>query len=143
MRGDLDETLARLARREEALRRRATDRNDTAAPRGAGRLDGDNGGPARHDPRHAEADASGDVPGWGPVEEVAEAVRQVVGAHPGLAVTVQVEHAGQTYPLRVSWDGPAVTVGPVPPAARSRWNLRRSGRCPAGRCPPGLRVSTG
>ena len=32
---------------------------------------------------------------------MAEAVRQVVGAHPGLAVTVQVEHAGRTYPMRV------------------------------------------
>ena len=30
---------------------------------------------------------------------------------------MQVEHAGQTYPMRVSWDGPDVTVGPVPPPA--------------------------
>ncbi|MBM0276812.1 hypothetical protein [Micromonospora tarensis] len=116
MRGDLDETLARLTRREEALRRRAADR-DTAAPPGPPRLGGDAriAGPGRHDPRHAEVDASADVAGWGPVEEVAEVVRQVVGAHPGLAVTVQVEHAGRTYPMRVAWDGSAVTVGPVPP----------------------------
>ncbi|MET8120217.1 hypothetical protein [Micromonospora sp. NPDC005291] len=120
MRGDLDETLARLARREEALRRRANDRDDTAPlplEPGLSRGDARNAGPGRHDARHAGADAPGDVAGWGPVEEVAEAVRQAVGAYPGLAVTVQVEHEGRTYPLRVSWDGPDVTVGPVPPAA--------------------------
>ncbi|MFG2048620.1 hypothetical protein ACGFIW_14470 [Micromonospora sp. NPDC048935] len=118
MRGDLDETLARLARREEALRRRANDRDDTAPPSGLpgpGGGDTPNAGPARHDARHAGADSPGDVAGWGPVEEVAEAVRQVVGTYPGLVVTVQVQHEGRTYPLRVSWDGPDVTVGPVPP----------------------------
>ncbi|MDG4761684.1 hypothetical protein [Micromonospora sp. WMMD710] len=122
MRGDLDETLARLARREEALRRRTNDRDDSTPPPGPV------GGPAHHasgptDPRgtrpgrHAGRDTPDDPPGWGPVEEVAEAVRQVVDAHPGLAVTVRVEHAGRTYPLRVSWDGPRATVGPEPPAA--------------------------
>ncbi|MGW5556404.1 hypothetical protein ACWER9_04150 [Micromonospora sp. NPDC003944] len=110
MRGDLDETLARLARREEASRRRATDRDDTALSSPPGLVSGTrNARPGRH----AGVEAPGD--GWGPVEEVAEAVRQVVGAYPGLAVTVQVEHAGRTYPMRVSWNGPAVTVGPVPP----------------------------
>ncbi|MET8281198.1 hypothetical protein [Micromonospora sp. NPDC005174] len=118
MRGDLDETLARLARREEALRRRANDRDDIAPPPDptaapdvtvAGRTAGS--------ARHAERVDPGDTAGWGPVEEVAEAVRQVVGAHPGLAVTVRVEHDGRTYPLRVSWDGPDVTVGPEPAAA--------------------------
>ncbi|MEV4659104.1 hypothetical protein [Micromonospora sp. NPDC049301] len=122
MRGDLDETLARLARREEALRRRANDRDETAplpgpagepAQPGDGRTDARNAGPGRH----AGWDTPAEVAGWGPVEEVAEAVRQVVGAHPGLAVTVRVEHAGRTYPLRVSWDGPQVTVGPEPSAA--------------------------
>ncbi|MEU4530923.1 hypothetical protein AB0F49_22105 [Micromonospora ureilytica] len=117
MRGDLDETLARLARREEASRRRATDRDDTTAPSSPPGLGSEtrNTRSGRHDPRHAGVEAPGDVAGWGPVEEVAEAVRQVVGAYPGLAVTVQVEHAGRTYPMRVSWDGPSVTVGPVPP----------------------------
>ncbi|MEV4498921.1 hypothetical protein AB0J84_24905 [Micromonospora arborensis] len=120
MRGDLDETLARLARREEALRRRADDRNDTGSPPGPpglGGSDARNAGPGRYGARHAGVPAPGDVPGWGPVEEVAEAVRQVVGAYPGLAVTVHVEHAGRTYPLRVSWNGPDVTVGPAAPAA--------------------------
>ncbi|MGC4748773.1 hypothetical protein ACLQ28_24425 [Micromonospora sp. DT201] len=119
MRGDLDETLARLARREEALRRRANDRDDSApppGPPGLGLSDTRNARPGRHDARHAEVDTSGDVAGWGPVEEVAEAVRQVVGAYPGLAVTVHVEHAGRTYPLRVSWNGPDVTVRPAPSA---------------------------
>ncbi|MET8461455.1 hypothetical protein [Micromonospora zamorensis] len=120
MRGDLDETLARLARREEALRRRVNDRADTTPPSGQPELargDERDAVPGGHGPRHAGADPSVDMAGWGPVEEVAEAVRQIVGAHPGLAVTVHVEHAGRTYPLRVSWDGPDVTVGPVPPAA--------------------------
>ncbi|MFG1881302.1 hypothetical protein [Micromonospora sp. NPDC049102] len=117
MRGDLDETLARLARREEALRRRANDRDDIAPPPDptaapdvtvAGRTAGS--------ARHAERVDPGDTARWGPVEEVAEAVRQVVGVHPGLAVTVRVEHDGRTYPLRVSWDGPDVTVGPEPAA---------------------------
>ncbi|GGO12147.1 hypothetical protein [Micromonospora parathelypteridis] len=119
MRGDLDETLARLARREEALRRRADDRDDTAAPPGPPGLGGNdarNAGPGRYGARHAGVPGPGDVAGWGPVEEVAEAVRQVVGAHPGLAVTVHVEHAGRTYPLRVSWNGPDVTIGLAPPA---------------------------
>ncbi|MEU1749438.1 hypothetical protein [Micromonospora arida] len=113
MRGDLDETLARLARREEASRRRAADRDDTTAPSSPPGLGGDtrNARPGRH----AGVEAPSEVAGWGPVEEVAEAIRQVVGAHPGLAVTVQVEHAGRTYPMQVSWNGPTVTVGPVPP----------------------------
>ncbi|MBQ0988991.1 hypothetical protein PSH03_000798 [Micromonospora sp. PSH03] len=113
MRGDLDETLARLARRVEASRRRAADRDDTTAPSSPPGLGGDTRN-ARSG-RHAGVETASEVAGWGPVEEVAEAVRQVVGAYPGLAVTVQVEHAGRTYPMRVSWDGPAVTVGPVPP----------------------------
>ncbi|MGW2622632.1 hypothetical protein [Micromonospora taraxaci] len=117
MRGDLDETLARLARREEAQRRRVNDQDDTTPPSGQPVLGRGNARPGRHDPRHAGADPSGDTAGWGPVEEVAEAVRQVVGAHPGLAVTVHVEHDGRTYPLRVSWDGSDVTVGPVPATA--------------------------
>ncbi|MET8088893.1 hypothetical protein [Micromonospora sp. NPDC005220] len=113
MRGDLDETLARLARREEASRRRAADRDDTTAPSSPPGL----GGATRNarTGRHAGVETPSEVAGWGPVEEVAEAVRQVVGAYPGLAVTVQVEHAGRAYPMRVSWDGPTVTVGPVPP----------------------------
>ncbi|PWU53931.1 hypothetical protein DLE60_30000 [Micromonospora globispora] len=87
MRGDLDETLARLARREEAMRRRATGPGDEA------------GG---EEPRPDDRDA---------VEEVAEAVRRVVAAYPGMAVTLRVEHGGQAYPLRVSWTGRDVTVG--------------------------------
>ncbi|MCG5448361.1 hypothetical protein [Micromonospora hortensis] len=113
MRGDLDETLARLARRVEASRRRAADRDDTTAPSSPPGLGGDTRN-ARSG-RHAGVETPSEVAGWGPVEEVAEAVRQVVGAYPGLAVTVQVEHAGRTYAMRVSWDGPAVTVGPVAP----------------------------
>ncbi|WP_433283590.1 hypothetical protein [Micromonospora sp. CA-244673] len=116
MRGDLDETLARLARRDEALRRRAPlpgepaeeaardGSADERAGHGAYRLRGGDR-PERRDP----------------VEEVAEAVRRVVAEHPGLAVVVRVELGGQAYPLRVAWSGPEVTVGaaaaPAPPPA--------------------------
>jgi hypothetical protein len=113
VRGDLDETLARLARREEALRRRADDRDDSLPPPGPTAAPTRNAGQARHAEPHDPADTAG----WGPVEEVTEAVRQVVGVHPGLVVTVRIEHDGRTYPLRVSWDGPDVTVGPEPPTA--------------------------
>ncbi|GAB3951770.1 hypothetical protein [Micromonospora vulcania] len=126
MRGDLDETLARLARREEARRRRTTDRDDTAplpapadqtARPGTGRTDTRNVGPARHDPRHAGRETPGEMAGWGPVEAVAEAVREVVSAHPELAVTVRAEYDGRTYPLRIFWDGTDVRIGPEPPPA--------------------------
>ncbi|RLQ06334.1 hypothetical protein EAD96_08420, partial [Micromonospora sp. BL1] len=59
-----------------------------------------------------------------PVEEVAEAVRRVVAEHPGLAVTLRVELGEQAYPLRVSWSGTAVTVGPAaPPAPPPAWPM--------------------
>ncbi|WKU02702.1 hypothetical protein [Micromonospora sp. HUAS LYJ1] len=94
MRGGLDETLARLARREEARRRRSAD---------------------------PETDDGGD-----PVEEVAEAVRRVVAARPGLTVVLRVEYAGRTYPLRIEQAQPAARnerpevgtrAGVDPPAA--------------------------
>ncbi|MET7966773.1 hypothetical protein [Micromonospora sp. NPDC005305] len=119
MRGDLDETLARLARREEAQRRRGPlpgepdedagrDRPaDARAGHGAYRLRGGDR-PERRDP----------------VEEVAEAVRRVVAEHPGLAVVVRVELGGQAYPLRVAWSGPEVTVGAAPaPAPPPAWPM--------------------
>ncbi|PZF93341.1 hypothetical protein [Micromonospora deserti] len=88
MRGGLDETLARLARREEALRRRVTEPTDPAP----GRRRANEGG-------------------WrDPVKEVVEAVGRVVAAHPGTAVALRVEHDGQAYPLRVAWSGGSVTV---------------------------------
>ncbi|MFE9954814.1 hypothetical protein [Micromonospora sp. NPDC005299] len=116
MRGDLDETLARLARREEALRRRAPlpGEHDEEAER-----DGPVDGRAGHGAYRLRG---GDRPQRrDPVEEVAEAVRRVVAEHPGLAVVVRVELGGQAYPLRVAWSGPEVTVGgapaPTPPPA--------------------------
>ncbi|MEH1165653.1 hypothetical protein V6V47_09720 [Micromonospora sp. CPCC 205539] len=135
MRGDLDESLARLARREEALRRR-DDTVELARP-DVGHAEPRNAGPGRHDARHAGRDTPDDLAGLGPVEEVAEAVRQVVAGHPGLAVTVRVEHAGRTYPLRICWDGTDVTVGPEPAAtpveAPPTWPL--SGRTVPGWAP--------
>ncbi|MFE9654170.1 hypothetical protein [Micromonospora sp. NPDC006431] len=107
MRGDLDETLARLARREEALRRRGTgdeaDRDEVSPA--VARRDGHGAYRLRGGTRPEQVD---------PVEEVAEAVRQVVAEHPGLAVTLRVEHGGRAYPLRIAWTGREVTVGPVP-----------------------------
>ncbi|WFE37114.1 hypothetical protein [Micromonospora sp. WMMD998] len=150
MRGDLDETLARLARREEAQRRRAPlpGEPDEGADRGLTLTGSDLSGSHVGGPDLAGPDVSGpDLIGPGvagpdpvgpvdpraghgayrlrggetpppprrdPVEEVAEALRRVVADHPGLAVTVRVERGNQAYPLRVSWAGPTVTVGPVP-----------------------------
>lgn len=154
MRGGLDETLARLARREEARRRRSADQGAEAddgvstlafeatggvttepaypgpaptgpthpaaahpgaahpgpAPTGPAQT-----GPAQTGPGHPGATPAELVrtgPGWtgaggtaagrsDPVEEVAEAVRRVVAAHPGLTVALRVEYAGRTYPMRV------------------------------------------
>ncbi|NES16741.1 MULTISPECIES: hypothetical protein [Micromonospora] len=121
MRGDLDETLARLARRDEALRRRATvpgeepEHEDDAEPATSVGRDGHGAYRLRGGTRPELRD---------PVEEIAEAVRRVVAEHPGLAVTLRVEHGGHTYPLRVSWSGPAVTVGPAPaPAPPPAWPM--------------------
>ncbi|WP_089157529.1 hypothetical protein [Micromonospora sp. NBS 11-29] len=117
MRGDLDETLARLARREEALRRRAPLPADIE--RGT-----PDGGPAPEPTRDRAGHGAYRLRGGGtpprrdPVEEVAEAVRRVVAEHPGLAVALRVELGEHAYPLRISWAGPEVTVGPpVPPPA--------------------------
>ncbi|MGR6322440.1 hypothetical protein Q2K19_13410 [Micromonospora soli] len=115
MRGDLDETLARLARREEALRHRGPvpgEESEDTEPvtregHGAYRLRG-GPGPERRNP----------------IEDVAEAMRRVVAEHPGLAVTLRVEQGGQAYPLRISWSGPEVTVTPVPaPAPPPAWPM--------------------
>ncbi|WP_405091432.1 hypothetical protein OG767_29820 [Micromonospora sp. NBC_01392] len=151
MRGDLDETLARLARREEAQRRRVplpgepVEHADTGTPA----EHADTGTPAEHadagrPAKHAEPGAPAGVepvedraghgayrlrgghasPRRDPVEEVAEAVRRVVAAHRGLAVTLRVELGDQAYPMRVSWAGPEVTVGPAStPAPPPTWPM--------------------
>ncbi|MEU5831890.1 hypothetical protein [Micromonospora tulbaghiae] len=126
MRGDLDETLARMARREEALRRRAPMPGEPAGatgpdvPEEAADEPGDGrAGHGAYRLRGGEAPVRRD-----PVEEVAEAVRRVVAEHPGLAVTLRVELGEQAYPLRVSWSGTAVTVGPAaPPAPPPAWPM--------------------
>ncbi|MFI9641639.1 hypothetical protein ACIG87_16505 [Micromonospora sp. NPDC051925] len=139
MRGGLDETLARLARREEARRRRsaeqgaevddgtstlafeATGRGTTeptppgpaligpaligparpgAAPTGPGHPGAAPEGPARNGSGWTGPVASA-AGGSDPVEEVAEAVRRVVAARPGLSVVLRIEYDGRTYPLRV------------------------------------------
>ncbi|MFC0503780.1 hypothetical protein [Micromonospora costi] len=132
MRGGLDETLARMARREEALRRAAgpaeqadrepgaqTDREPDAQggrePDAQGRREPDAQGgrePGAQGGREPGAHRlDGDrATAEDPVEAVVEAVRRVVAEHPGLAVTVRVEQGGQAYPLRVAWSGDEVTV---------------------------------
>lgn len=113
MRGGLDETLARMARREEALRRRAEPPEPVTPVRPAE--------PAGREPgAHRREEATAGVrPGGDPLQEIADAVRRVVAGHPGLAVTVRVEWDGQAYPMRVAWTGGEVTVteepGPPPP----------------------------
>ncbi|MEV4491548.1 hypothetical protein AB0K04_15685 [Micromonospora coxensis] len=106
MRGGLDEALARMARREEALRRRAGDPGDEARDASA----------VAAEPTGREGPAGRPGEGRDPVREVAEAVRRVVDAHPGLAVTLRVEHEGRTYPLRIDWTESGATVGPDAPA---------------------------
>ncbi|MEV5763164.1 hypothetical protein AB0L34_01090 [Micromonospora sp. NPDC052213] len=154
MRGGLDETLARLARREEALRRRAADQGgaadgEAAAPPAA--PDGVARARARVRTSHSEplADGRGEArnagPGWGdarrageprdPVAEVADAVRRVVVGHPGMAVTIRIEHGRKAYPLRIAWTGTGVTVGAEkpavpPPAAGPAASGPASGRTP-------------
>ncbi|MEU2665667.1 hypothetical protein ACLQ20_07230 [Micromonospora sp. DT46] len=130
MRGGLDETLARMARREEALRRRAAE----AEPAGG---EADGAPEARGGSEPGRADVRGEGrnagPGWvdarrgaehrDPVVEVAEAVRRVVAGHPGTAVSIRVEHDGQAYPLRVAWTDAGVTVDAEAPAPPPAWPM--------------------
>ncbi|MBO4206550.1 hypothetical protein [Micromonospora echinofusca] len=103
MRGELDEALARMARREELLRRRS-------AP-----VEGRSTAP----------------PGGEPLAEVTEAVRRVVAAHPGLSVDLEVDHDGTARQLRIAWSGETVTVtssgaeatGTVPDSPPPAWPL--------------------
>ncbi|MFF5173964.1 hypothetical protein ACFY3U_15140 [Micromonospora sp. NPDC000089] len=113
MRGGLDESLARLARREEALRRRAAEPGDE--PRRDTQATGRPDGPVRRPPSTAPPTDRREAGDRDPVAEVAEAVRQVVAAHPGLTVIVRVEHGGRTHPLRIARDGEQVAVGPDNP----------------------------
>ncbi|TDC29502.1 hypothetical protein [Micromonospora sp. KC213] len=124
MRSGLDETLARMARREEALRRRAGDPGDES-----GRHASPAAFPASAPDGRTARPAWGDPTGNGrpsldrdPVRDAVEAVRRVVDAHPGLSVALRVEHEGRTFPLRVEWTATGATVGPdnpvTPPTAR-------------------------
>ncbi|HEX7746295.1 MAG TPA: hypothetical protein VF462_13660 [Micromonosporaceae bacterium] len=75
MRGELDDALARLARREELQRRRS-------------------------------GEAHPDVV----LDEVADALRQVVAQHPGLAVTATVHLGATSSTVRVAWSDGSATV---------------------------------
>ncbi|MFC0008065.1 hypothetical protein [Micromonospora siamensis] len=142
MRGGLDETLARLARRQEALRRRG-DPDDAVRPDdeptevlrpavarpNAGPRDGQlrvvGGTVAEAGSRPGRHEAGPD-----PVEEVAEAVRRVLAAYPDVTVTLRVEYDGRTYPLRIAPSDGDVSVRADPPAPPPVWPL-------AGRPTPG------
>ncbi|WP_433388128.1 hypothetical protein [Micromonospora sp. KLBMP9576] len=142
MRGGLDETLARMARREEALRRRATE---------AGAEDGRHAAPSGppEGPGTDRADSRGEGrnagPGWAdtrrgaeprdPVAEITDAVRRVVAGHPGTTVDVRIEHGGQAYPLRVAWTDTGVTVHA--PAAAAPPPVRPASTRPTPPLPPG------
>ncbi|MGC4787021.1 hypothetical protein ACLQ22_04130 [Micromonospora sp. DT178] len=130
MRGGLDETLARMARREEALRRRAADAEATGGEAVAASEARGGSDPGRADVRGEGRNAG---PGWAdarrgaeprdPVVEIAEAVRRVVAGHPGTAVSIRVEHDGQAYPLRVAWTDAGVTVDAEAPAPPPAWPM--------------------
>ncbi|TCB99037.1 hypothetical protein E0H26_06425 [Micromonospora zingiberis] len=128
MRGGLDETLDRMRRREEALRRRSTDPAGTAddqvgPPEKTGPTPGT--GVSRVESRNAG-------PGWGTareaqprhvLEDVAEALRAAVALHPGTSVAARIDHDGQAYDLRVAWTGQEVTVTGQPVAAPPAWPI--------------------
>ncbi|WFE62597.1 hypothetical protein [Micromonospora sp. WMMD714] len=125
MRGGLDETLARLARREEARRRRSVDQG-AEVDDGTPTVAFDATGPAA--PAAGQPGAVAVPAGVDPVEAVAEAVRRVVAGWPGLSVGLRVEYAGRTYPLRVERAdaaderaGAEVRAAPDPPAPPPGW----------------------
>lgn len=76
VRGELDDALARLARREELQRRRSGDAH------------------------------TADVV----LDEVADALRQVVAQHPGVAVTATVHLGATDSTVRVAWSDGSTTV---------------------------------
>ncbi|GIJ28109.1 hypothetical protein Vqi01_32710 [Micromonospora qiuiae] len=130
MRGGLDEALARMRRREEALRRRATESTGaTDGPLGptAGQVEDE--GPSRIESRNAG-------PGWATARErtheapqrhvlddAAEALRAVVAAYPGMTIAARIDHDSQAYDLRVTWSGAEVTVTGQPAAPPPSWPL--------------------
>ncbi|MFV2099596.1 hypothetical protein [Micromonospora sp. LOL_024] len=130
MRGGLDETLDRMRRREEALRRRSTEPNNTGADQPGSEPGGSPGSePGWAEPRDSEIGRAGahepahEAPPRHVVEDVAEALREAVAAHPGAAVTARVEQDGQAYDLRVAWTDQEVTTTAQPAAATPAWPM--------------------
>ena len=114
MRGELDDALARMARREELLRRRAAQPTEGHRPPAEGAR------PAAEGTRPSAEDDRYPTDGTrSPVEDVAEAIRRVVTNHPGLTVSLTVEQGTSHAALRVGWSTGIVTVtpaaGPVAP----------------------------
>ncbi|WP_433530120.1 hypothetical protein ACQPYA_28640 [Micromonospora sp. CA-263727] len=132
MRGDLDETLARMRRREEALRRRATDPIGTAddqpgsppdpgrAPgSGVSRTGGHNAGPGWGGAREPVREGSSRRV----VEDVVEALRALVAVHPGTSIAARIDHGGQAYDLLVTGNGQDVTVSGQPATPPPAWPM--------------------
>jgi len=72
----------------------------------------------------SNGNGNGSGAGADPIGEVVEAVRRVVATHPGVSVTLRVEHGGQTYPMRVSWvDGSATVTADPTLAAPPAWPM--------------------
>jgi hypothetical protein len=122
MRGELDDALARMARREELLRRRSTPPTEVnrplvngTGPTGVGNqppVDGTRypiaGSRPPADSVQSQADGS-----RSPVEEIAEAVRRVIAHYPGVTVRLAVERGTSHTALRVGWSDGMVTVTPA------------------------------
>ncbi|MEV0393145.1 hypothetical protein [Polymorphospora rubra] len=98
MRGELDDALARLARRDELKRRLAAEPPPAPGP------------PVTTQPAPPT-----------PVDEVTAAVRQVVSRYPDMAVTLSVHTGSSAALLRVQWTAGevTVTVGPATTDVRS------------------------
>ncbi|MEV0728797.1 MULTISPECIES: hypothetical protein [Polymorphospora] len=117
MRGELDDALARLARRDELKRRLAAE-----AP------------PAPEPPPPA---------GPTPADEVTAAVREVVSRHPDMAVTLSVHTGASAALLRVQWTAGevTVTVGPATTDVRAPAATHAPGAATA--APPAWPAGTG
>lgn len=130
MRGELDDALARMARREELLRRQSAQpaegsRPPAGAPRPTNqrtRFAGDSlrppaeGGRPPAEGTRLAADGMHRPLADGtrsPAEEVAEAVRRVVAHHPGLTVSLTVDNGTARAAIRVGWSAGAVTIAPA------------------------------
>jgi hypothetical protein len=105
MRSELDEALARMARREDLTRRQGADPPD--------------GVPARHWQLRSNGPAGTDELLW--------AVRGVVERHPGMTVTLAVTEGATTSSVRVHWSSGSVALTTQPIGEHPRTPLLAGG----------------